>query len=279
VGALRTVLRRGDAAAVASIGDDLQLIARHTRTFLAALTEPDSLPMPGADTEQGGYSYLHRERRLIAYDLDEPGMERLCGPALPYARAMLGARTVHEWAHVAVDAGWVPCVVGDRELAARQGRLAEALYRVIAAIPTAFRAMTAQDLADVGAGGPPAEGLARSFLARISDYQANLLAQRFLDRSEIETYIRHNIRTLRLRYAPPQLFRMVIRYLFEFQYLSFSAVVDALTFFVRSTWFDADFFATGVLDGPRFTELVEAGAAICSCYAIDEARFAPLVSR
>jgi hypothetical protein len=273
LGALRTTLKRGDTAAVAAIGDDLRTVARHTRAFFGALAEPSALPMPDPATEQGGYSYLHRERRLIAYDIDEPGMERLCGPSLPYARAMLGARTIHEWAHLAVDAGWVPCVVGEDECRDRENRLAEALARVITALPAAVRSMTARDLAEVGAGGSPAEALARLFLARMSDYQANLLAQRFLDRTEIETYLRHNIRTLRLTYAPSQLFRMLIRYLFEIQYLKFSAVADPQTYFVRSTWFDADFFATGVLDGPRFAELVRAGAAICGAHAVDEARF------
>ena len=42
-------------------------------------------------------------------------MERLHGPPLPYARAMLGARTVHEWAHLAVEAGWVPRTVSRDE--------------------------------------------------------------------------------------------------------------------------------------------------------------------
>jgi hypothetical protein len=273
LGALRTALKRGDAAAVDSIGADLRTIARHTRGFLGALADPDALPMPALDLEQGGYSYLHRERRLIAYELDEPGMERLCGPALPYARPMLGARTVHEWAHLAVDAGWVPCRARERELAARQARLAVGLERVLAAAPPSVRTMTAGDLAEIGAGGSAAEGLARSFLARMPDYQANLLAQRFLDRGEIETYIRHNIRTLRPAYAPAQLFRMLVRYLFEIQYLGFSEVADAKTFLVRSTWFETDFFATGILDGSRFSALVEAGAAICACYAVDESRF------
>ena len=274
--ALRTSLERGDSAAVASIADDLRTIARHTRAFLASLTDPGALPMPASETEQSGYSYMHRERRLVAYDLDEPGMERLTGPGLPYARAMLGARSIHEWAHLAVDAGWVPCVVDDSEHAARQRRLAEVIEHLIATLPSAIRSMTTGDLADVGAGGSPAAALARLFLARMSDYQCNLLAQRFLDRGEIETYIRHNIRTLRFTYAPAQLLRMLIRYVFEIQYLRFSAVAERSTFFVRSTWFDTDFLASGVLDGPRFSELVRAGSALCDSYAVDETRFTRL---
>lgn len=271
-GALRDALKRGDAAAVAAVRDDLQTIARHTRSFRAALRDPAALPAPAADTEQRGYTYLHRERALIGYDLEEPGMERLAGPALPYARAMLGARTVHEWAHLAVDAGWVPCSVGADELAARRGRLAASLARVIATLPLAIRSLTAPDLAALDPVAP-ADALARLFLARVPDYQANLLAQRFLDRAEIETYIRHNVRTLRFAYAPPQLFRMLIRYLFELQYLGFSEVEDRTAFFVRSTWFDADFFATGILDPARFDELAECAAALCESFAVDESRF------
>ncbi len=273
LGTLRSALKRGDAAAVVSVGDDLRAIARHTRAFLGSLTAPGELPMPGAETEQSGYTWIHRERRLIAYELAEAGMERLVGPALPYARAMLGARTVHEWAHLAVDAGWVPCVVDTGEIAARRGRLADALADVIAALPAPLRALTAPDLAEFGTGRDCAEALARAFLARIPDWQANLLAQRYLERAEIETYIRHNIRTLRFSYAPPQLFRMLIRYLFELQYLAFSEVTDARTYLVRSTWFDADFFATGLLDPKRFVEIADSAAALCASYAVDESRF------
>ena len=199
-------------------------------------------------------------------------MERLAGPPLPYARAMLGARTVHEGAHLAVDAGWVPCTVAPDELAARRDLLAAAFAKVIAALPRAIRDLTAADLAALDPASP-ADALARLFLARMPDYQANLIAQRFLDRGEIETYIRHNVRTLRFSYAPPQLFRMLIRYLFELQYLGFSEVADRTTFFVHSTWFDADFFATGVLDAARFEEIAACAAALCACYAVDESRF------
>ena len=273
-GTLRTILKRGDAAAVEAVRDDLAIIARHTRAFRAAVVAPAALPKPAAETDQTGYSYLHRERGLIAYNLEEAGMERLRGPALPYAAAMLGARTVHEWAHLAVDAGWVPRVAADAELAARERRLAELLTRVIANLPSALRATTARDLADVGAGGAPADGLVRLFLGRVSDWQSNLLARRFLADVEMETYVRHNIRTLRPSYPPMQLLRMLVRYLFEYQYLVLTAVSNPATFLMRSTWFDADFVASGVLDAATFAELADAAADLCACWAVDESRFA-----
>jgi hypothetical protein len=107
------------------------------------------------------------------------------------------------------------------------------------------------------------------------DYQANLLAQRYLDLAERETYVRQNIRTLRFDYRPEHLWRMLARYIFEYQYLRFSALPDPRAYFLRSTWFDADFFATGTLDKARFDGLVTAVARICECYEVDESRFRP----
>ncbi|MCZ2111073.1 MAG: hypothetical protein LC118_16140 [Dehalococcoidia bacterium] len=273
LGALRAAVERGDAAGVAAVHEDLRVVVRHTRAFQAALVDPAGLPPPDPETDQRGYSYMHRERGLIAYNLDEPGMERLAGPDLPYARAMLGARTLHEWGHLAVAAGWVPCAVSDREYAERRGALAAVLTETVAGLSPELRSLTAADLADLSDDREPGDALASLFQTRISDWQANVLAQRFLDRIEIETYVRHNIRTLRSVHPPAQLFRMLMRYLFELQYLRFSEVADAYTFLVRSTWFDRDFFATGLLDEQSFAVLDERAAALCAAYAVDESRF------
>ncbi len=273
LGALRSALKRGDAVGVAAVGDDLHVVEQRTRAFLAAVRDVDALPLPDPDAEQSGYGYMHRKRRLIAYDLEEPGMERLSGPALPYASAMLGARTIHEWAHLAVDAGWVPRVTSDAAFVERRDRFAGAFARVLASMPPALRALTNADLSELARDGDPGHALARIFLARITDFQANLLAQRFLDRDEIETYIRHNIRTLHFAYPPTQVLRVLVRYLFELQYLGFSEAPDPAAFLVRSTWFDHDLFATGLLDPATFHELAEHAAALCACYAVDESRF------
>ncbi len=55
--------------------------------------------------------------------------------------------------------------------------------------------------------------------------------------------------------------------------LRFSAVADARTFFMRSTWFDTDFMATGIVDDPQFDALSAAVRRICDAYAVDERRF------
>jgi hypothetical protein len=264
-------LEQADAAAVSSIHEDLVVVDRHSRALRAAL-EGTPLPQPPADTGQSGYTYLHRERAMIAYNLHESGMERLHGPALPYARAMLGARTAHEWAHLAVLAGCVPCNVDPQRFAALEIELANELDATIAAAPAGIRSRTAPDLAKLAPGQTPGTALARLLLTRMPDYQSNLLAGRFLDSIERETYVRHNIRSLRASYAPAELWRMLVRYLFEYQYLGLSAVADRPTYLFRSTWFEQDFIASGALDERRFDGLAAVVGKLCACYRIDATR-------
>jgi hypothetical protein len=156
--------------------------------------------------------------------------------------------------------------------------LADEIERAVAEAPAAVRAQTESDLVDLcrgNAGEPALVGalLARVLITRLPDYQANLLARRFLTTLECETYVRHNIRTLRRDYTPAQRWRMLIRYLAEYQYLRFSAVADPRTFFVRSTWFDTDFFAGGVIGEARFDALAAAVAQLYDAYAVDETKF------
>ena len=271
LGPLRSELKRAGAAALRDIDADLQVVAAHTRRFRAACVDADALA-PVGEAEQGGYTYMHQQRGLLAYNLDEPHVGRRDGPALPFARAMLGARAAHEWAHRAVDAGWVPADAGQ---AARVAAFAALLDAAVAAAPAAVRAATAADLAGLAAGGSPGAGLAAVVMSRIADFQSNLLAQRFVDESERETYVRQNVRTLRPEYPPGKRWRMLVRYLYELQYLRFSAVADPRTYLLRSTWADTDLLAGGLVDDARFDALAAALAAICDGYAVDEARFVP----
>ena len=277
VTALRDALADADAVAVRAIHDDLRVVDRHTRAFLAAVVDPAPLARVPADADQSGYSYLHRERRLVAYNVDEGGMERRHGTPLPFARAMLGARTVHEWAHLADAAGWVPRTLDASGWQDAQDALADAIDAAIAGAPHAIRARTARDLSRLTEGGSAGRALTRIALTRLPDYRANLIARRFLDDDERETYVRHNVRTLRPDYPPEQLWRMLIRYLYEYQYLgahlALTCVADARTYLWQSTWFADDFVASAVLDGARFDVLAEAMCAICRAHSVDETRF------
>jgi hypothetical protein len=276
--ALQDVLANADAVAVRAIHDDLRVVERHTRAFLRAVVDPAPLAAVPVDADQSGYTYLHRERRLIAYNVDEQGMERRQGTSLPFARAMLGARTVHEWAHLADAAGWVPRTLDAARWQEAQNALADALDATIAAAPAEVRARTAADLARLTEHrGSAGRELVQILLTRLPDYRANLIARRFLDEHERETYVRHNIRTLRPEYPPEHLWRMMIRYLYEYQdlgkHLALTNIKDGRTFLWQSTWFQEDFVARGVLDPERFGALAEGVARLCGAHAVDESRF------
>lgn len=273
IGAVRDVLRRADAVAVEAIAADLATIDEHTRRFHSVLVTPEELPAPAANTTHSGLTFLHRTRRLVGYGLFEAGMERLQGPSLPYEPAMVGARTFHEWAHLADTAGWVPRTTAPDDWRARRAALAAQLEGVVARAPAAVRRATAVDLADLAAGGPLGDAMVRIMVSRLPDFRANLLARRFMSDAERETYVRHNIRTLHGEYPAPRRWRMLLRYLFEFQYLRFSLIDDPRAFFLHSTSFADDCLASGLCDDATFDALAAAMGALCDAYAVDETRF------
>ena len=175
---LQAELRGIGATTAAGLRADLETVASRSRGFLASLVQPDALPAPHPGTEQGGLAYMHAARRMVAYNVREPGMRRLQEPAPPFERLLLGARTVHEWCHLAVDAGWV-AVPAERteEYTAIQGELRALLQEVFDAAPAPLRAGAWPDLARLpGFAGQPGAVLAAMPVARMEDWQSNLLA-------------------------------------------------------------------------------------------------------
>jgi hypothetical protein len=318
VGPVRTVLRGLSDGAAESIRADVQVIDTHTRAFLGSLRNPDDLPRPHSGMAQSGLSYLDATRRLVAYNLQETGMDRLRVPAPPYERFMLAARTIHEWGHLAVDAGWIPLAadrLGDyQRLGEELACVFEEIYR---SAPAAARAHTAEDMTrlirDIGAAsasggnsesarlrgmnspaesvksplkGTPnprsltdgrsvGEALARFSLARMADYQANLLARCYLSVEEMETYIRNNVYTLALEYSSTALFRRLARYAYEAQYLRLSRIADPRTYFANSTWFTDEYLQRGIVSAPLWERLVVTLGNICGCYVVDWTQFTP----
>ena len=276
IGAVRGVLKTADAVAVERVHRDLERVAAITRRFLAAVVEPESLPAPAANTLQTGYTYLHATRRLIAYNLHEPGMERLAGPPLPYEQAMVGARTAHEWAHVADGAGFVPRIASAEDWAALRAEFAAAMEGAIAASPAAVRSRTADDLAALAEGRPIGVALGRLLVTRMPDYRANVVARALMADVEAETYVRHNVRGLGAEYGPAQAWRLLLRYLFEYQYLrptlGFTRIVDPRTYLVTSTGMLDELFVTGVVDDARFDDLAAIVGRLCASYAIDRTK-------
>jgi hypothetical protein len=276
IGALRGVLKTADAVAVEAVHRDLERVASVTRAFLHALVDGAALPAPDASTVEGGYAYLHPARRLVAYNLHEPGVERLVGPPLPYEHAMLGARTAHEWAHVADAAGFVPRTVSAEDWAALRAELAIALEETVARAPAAVRSRTAADLAAIADGRPVGVALGRLLVTRMPDYRANLVARALMSDVEAETYARHNVRALGSEYGAERAWRLLLRYLFEYQYvrpaLGLTRVEDARTFFFASTGIADELFASAVVDEAGFDELADVVARLCGSHAVDRTR-------
>jgi hypothetical protein len=93
--------------------------------------------------------------------------------------------------------------------------------------------------------------------------------------AERETYVRQNVRALSREYAPEEVWRLLVRLLYEAQYLRFSDVADRSGYFLDTTWFRDDFLATGILDEDAFAGLGGAAAALCAAHAVDPTRFRP----
>jgi hypothetical protein len=211
----------------------------------------------------------------VAYNLHEPVMQRLREPGVPFERWMLGARTIHEWGHLAVEAGWVPVPEQRRgEHAAVQAELAQLFDSIVAESPAALRTHAATRLAELRARtGSAGQALVAQILGRMSDWQSNLLAQRYLSAEERETYVRNNVRPLLSELDSTQLFQALARYAFEYQYLAFSSSPAPRAVFLASTWFSEQFLARGVLGESRLEELLDGVGRLCRCHELDASRF------
>ena len=270
--AITTALDGIAEAPAASLRDDLRVISDRTRRFLDALVDPASLPKPH-DLDQEAGTYIHESRKLIAYDLSHPAMNRLKEPSPPFERWMLAARTVHEWGHLAVDAGIVR-VPDDRrpELAEAQGRAREELAAIIADAPPPLREVAEREAAMLG-GDSAADALFATLMGRMEDYRANVLARRFLSAEEMETYARANVVTL-AQEANVGPWLKLVRHAYEFQYLRLGGVSDPFEYFTQSVWFRQHFEEAGLVPAARARALFEAVTRVCECYAIDGTAFA-----
>jgi hypothetical protein len=200
-------------------------------------------------------------------------MERLAGPALPWEHPMVGARAAHEWAHLADAAGFVPRIAAAEDWAALRGEFASAIEAVVARAPAAVRQRTAADLAALADGRPVGMALCRLLLARLPDYRANLVARALVTDLEAETYVRHNVRTLGGAYAPEAAWRLLVRYLFEYQYLlaplGLTRMPDPRACFLASTGIVGELFEPSVVDEEGFDALAAITGRLCACHAID----------
>jgi len=247
---------------------DLSVLSSVTERFLGAVEGAASLPIPVHALEQGGGVYLHHERRLLAYALEQPGLSPLREAAPPYHRLLLAARAMHEWAHVAVEGGLVPVAPAKEALFGRaHADLARMFARIVNALPSEAAPLADQELRAMRDEGTRLEDLP---FARLEDYRANLLARRLLRPQELHAYVRANVRSL--LGEPVGTLRKLARYAYEAQYLWLAGVDDPWRYFVRSTYFLDEYVATKLLTEAVARELFGAVAQLCDCYEVDATR-------
>lgn len=273
--ALKKLLAQCSPEAEASILADLRVVDRKSRRFLDSLAAPQELARPAEWMTEGGLSYIHGDTLRIAYSLtDDP--ERLRHASPPYERLMLAARTIHEWGHQAAESGWVRVDPRRREeRAAHEDELVALLDRIVHDLPVPTRPALVSAL---GRPKTPAETpgrtMLRGLLRRIDDYKANLLARHYLTDAEMDTYVRNNVGSRLLDYAPEHALTHLLRVAYEYQYLALSSIRDRRSWFMNSSWFEALFIVPGILTAAEFDRLADRIGRICACYAIDMDRIA-----
>ncbi len=273
---LRAALADVTESGAEGILEDLRVVDRCSRSFLASLRDLAALVDPAPYITEGGLSYIHKDRKLIAYHLGPGENEaRLWEPSPPFERLMLAARTIHEWGHLAAESGWIAVPPGTKaKRKALRGELEALLETIHAEAPPAVRAIAAREVgALVEKSGSVGKALVRGLLVRIEDYQSNLLARRYLSRDEMDTYVRNNVSAHLDEYSPEAVFGQLTRHAYEIQYLRLSRVTEPLPWFYSCTWFEQRFIQSGILTRDRFEELVELIAKISDCFEIDETMF------
>ena len=99
------------------------------------------------------------------------------------------------------------------------------------------------------------------------------MAQRFLSREEMETYVRNNHRSHVHDYARDAYLQRLARYAYEFQYLRFSAMDNPMDYFWKTTWAAEQYVNNGLVKEENITALLETTGHICDCYRVDESQF------
>ena len=255
---------------------DLDIVGFHSRRFLESLRVPQELANPAPDLAEEGLSYIHGERKLVAYNIGPGEFEnRLWESSPPYERLMLAARTIHEWTHVAAESGWVIIPTGRKsDWRALTDELAELFEEMYAVAPTAIRKQTARELAmSEGESGRLGQAVLKRMLHRAEDFMCNLLAKKFLSPDEMDTYARNNVYSHWDEDASGGIYVQLCRQAYEFQYLRLSRIEDPMDWFLKSTWFTERFIQTGVISEALFERLMTNVAQICDGYQIDESKF------
>jgi hypothetical protein len=254
------------SAVADSLIADLATVGSVTDRFFACVRGARAMPVPRETLEEAGGVYLHHDLGRIVYALEQPGIAPLSEAALPWSRKSLAARVMHEWGHVAVDAGVVP-PSSVEALRAVETRVAAAFDRIVKELPSEYKTSANQELLEMREEGTRLVDLPYS---RMEDYRANLLVKRLLPPEPIEAYVRTNVRSLMIEDVQP--LRKLARYAYEAQYLWLAAIDEPWDYFIRSTYFSEEFLESGFASLDATKALFAALRALCECHVVDETR-------
>ncbi len=274
--ALDEALAEASADAEVAIRSDLEAVGEQTARFLACARDPQELVDPSPHMTEEGLSYVHRERKLVAYSIGPGENEnRIWQETPPYERWMLAARTAHEWGHLVAESGWVHVPDARKEERAEKEAALVALFdEVHDSAPDPVRAATAEEAAHYAAkSGSLGNALLKGMMIRIEDYQANLFAHRLLDADAMDTYVRNNVFCELPGATRGGVYFPMVQQVYELQYLRLSRIPEGRDWFLRSTWFAERFIEPGIITLEQFHQLADAIAAVCDCYELDPERF------
>lgn len=92
--------------------------------------------------------------------------------------------------------------------------------------------------------------------------------------AERETYVRQNVRPLHREYGSAQAWRLLVRLLYEGQYLRFSEMNEPAEY-LREAVLRHDVLDARLVEQACWERLYEAAGALCEAHAVDAARFRP----
>lgn len=276
---LRATLRQNATdAAVRSLTQDFAVVHERSTMFLDALRDPQALPTDCAVLESAGSAYIDPARRAIVYPLRPSAFDPRVHAAPPYHRLLLGARVMHEWGHLAHTAKilHLPEAQRERYRAARQ-RLGATFLELVRSVPAALQGAVQHELGQLVAAGPagghgaaadPAAALARKTLARVGDYLANMMCARFIPPSEMQAYVRTNVR----HHLDEELGLVaeLARCAYEVHYLPLAGLPRS--YFFETSRFRRSFIDSGIFDEARVLALFDAAGEVLACYAVDTQR-------